>query len=150
MNALGYPGGMGKQGRANRQRRPTGTFWVVTDDLVEAVEAAIKAGDEQKKMAARLSKKLGYVVDPSSISNIARRVHPTSVLARALAEDLGCALPPPAIDDERLARVLGVYSKLMALDPGRFDDAEEYAAAELRQAEKFAKSSRGTPGESED
>lgn len=136
---------MGKDGRADKQRRPKGTLWHVTPDIVERLEKLIKGGVEQKEIAVRLSRRMGYKVDPSSVSNVLRVVHPTSVLPGPMAVEFGWPMPPAAMDDERLAKIVSMYAEIMLLDPERTGDVDEFAAAELANARRFHKSSRGTP-----
>jgi hypothetical protein len=120
----------------------TSALYENTDDLVERLQKLLKT-KSQAAVARELSIFLGTKVDPSSISNIARRKFPSSRLAYPLAEMNNWPVPPVArvrsSDPEGAAKL----EQLRALAPERYDQVLLIIDGELLQIEGERLSQKG-------
>ena len=118
---------------AKHRRPPQKTEWLVDDAFHAHLESLFKSGEfsTNAQLAKHVSKILGYVVDPSTISNLRRRKHPTSRVVGPICAAFGWPHPRVAsVDEEQAEPVSHLLEVLMSGGP-RSRELEDMLRAEV-------------------
>lgn len=138
MLALRYQGHVGDK---KQRRPPTVTEWAVDDDFHSRLEELFKSGRFKKnaELERFLIRELAYPIGPSTISNLRRRIHPSSRFVGPICDVFGWPYPPVTTVDPESSLVVSQLLEVIAGGGATKGEVETFIKTALDQRRRYRK-----------